>query len=192
MNRLILGGILCISTGACESSALAPIGREEDVQTDADLGRSIQRDHGAPLQTDSLVYHVETDGEWRSVNIPFRYRNDTGRTIYISNCHGGLNIGLEKRVANEWTLVYTPILLLCLSPPITIAPGEIVEHTASILGSPSDRDRAPVFESDDMEGEYRLVWSGLRHRDGKGSSGIGDGAGTLRSNPFLLVEPSND
>lgn len=192
MSRWIAGAALCLLAGACQDNPLAPLGLEEDILTDAALGRTIERDTDAPLQTDSLVYHLEGGGEWRSVTIPFRYRNDTGETISIVNCNGGLNIGLEKRVGDEWTHFYSPVLLGCLSPPITIAPDETVEYTAGIFGALPNRNLGPEFESADLDGEYRLVWGSLVHDYDDDKQGFGDDVGPLRSNSFLLVESSND
>lgn len=189
MNRLVLGGMVCLLASACQNNPLIQTGSEEDSLSVRALGRTIERDTGAPMQTDSLVYYMTEDGPWRSVTIPFRYRNDTGKTIYIVNCHGGLTIGMEKRIGDEWTWFYSPVVLDCLSPPITIAPGAIYEGTGSVGGALPGGNYAPEFGSAELDGEYRLVWSSLVHEYDDGKRGFGDTVGPLRSNPFLLVEP---
>lgn len=192
MNRVVLWSVLCMTAGACQSDPLASIGQDEEIGSDAALGRTIDRDTDAAVQTDSLVYHLTSQGAWRSVTIPFRYRNDTGKTISIVNCHGGLNISLEKRVADEWIHFYSPVLLSCLSRPIAIAPDAIYENEADISGALPNRNRGPEFKSAELDGEYRLVWGSLVHGYDEDTPGFGDDVGPLRSNSFLLVAPSSD
>jgi hypothetical protein len=177
-----------MAIGACESAPLTP--NPDHIQRDAALGRTIERDAGAAVQTDSLVYHFERQGDRYSVAIPFTYRNDTGRTISIVNCHGGLNIGLEKRIDGRWQAFYWPVLLMCLSQPITIARGATYASTARIAGALPGRNTVPDFASAELDGEYRLVWADLVHGYDSDRQDFGDRVGPLRSNPVLLVAPT--
>lgn len=186
MMRTVLVGGICLGLAACTAAPMAPLA--EEINADAALGRTIERDTSAPVQTDSLVYHLSGEAPWYQVAIPFRYRNDTGRTISIINCHGGLNVGLEKRVGDGWEMFYQPILLMCLSAPITIAPGVIFGDTAMIHGAIPGHNSAPEFGSGELDGEYRLVWSNLVH-DYNHQAVSGTPVGPLRSNSFLLVAP---
>lgn len=182
-------GIGCVALAACAGTPVDPL--EHDIVSDEALDRVIERDQEAPVQTDSLVYHVAGESPWYSVDIPFKYRNDTGRTISIVNCHGGLNIALEKRVGDAWVRFYQPILLMCLSAPITIAPGATFSSTAAIHGAIPGFNAGPEFGSTDLDGEYRLVWHNLVHDYDERKQGFGEPVGPLRSNPFLLVVPSD-
>lgn len=99
MRRFRIGALL-LAAAACAESPLAPL--DHDILSDEALGRTIHRDLSAPIQTDSLVHHLTwTGGVLFSTDIPFRYRNDTGRRISIVNCGGGLKVWLEKRVETE-------------------------------------------------------------------------------------------
>jgi hypothetical protein len=187
MTRSFQLALCCLAVAGCGNSLLAPL--EHDILSDAALDRTIERDTSAPVQTDSLVHHLTRQAPWYSVEIPFRYRNDTGRTISIVNCQGGLNIGLEKRVGAEWQTFYQPVLLMCLSPPIHIAPGETFARAARIMGAIPGHDAGPEFASSDLDGEYRLVWSNLVHDYRDTGQSFGQPVGPLRSNPFLLVAP---
>jgi hypothetical protein len=187
MRWIRFASVLALALGAC---ADPPLGSNPDlVQHDFALGRTIERDLRAPVQTDSLVYHLTKTAQMYSARIPFEYRNGTGDAIAIVNCHGGLNIGLEKRVAGTWQPFYWPILLECLSPPITIARGALYTNTASIYGALPGSNIFPAFATPDLNGEYRLVWSGLVHNYDDGKRNFGDPVGPLPSNPFLLVAP---
>jgi hypothetical protein len=188
MRHRVWLGVCCMAAAACTASVLGPL--EEGITRDSALGRTIDRDATAAVQTDSLVYHLTRHGDLAySVGIPFRYRNDTGRTISIVNCHGGLAIALEKRLGGEWQTFYRPVLLMCLSPPIQIQAGEIYGDTARIYGVLPGHNAGPEFASDDLDGEYRLVWSNLVHGYDPDGSGFGELVGPLASNPFLLVAP---
>lgn len=183
--RVGVGGLWVLLT-ACTSAPMAPL--SEAIHTDEALGRTIVRDTSAPVQTDSLVYHLVGEDPWYGVDIPFRYRNDTGKAISIINCHGGLNIGLEKRVGDDWETFYQPVLLMCLSPPMVIERGVIHGDTAAIHGALPGFNAGPEFGSSELDGEYRLVWGNLVHEyDHDAVSGTA--VGPLRSNPFLLVSP---
>lgn len=178
---------VCGGLAACAGNAVASL--DHEIDSDAALDRTIERDHTAPVQTDSLVHHFTEQAPWFSVDIPFRYRNDTGRTISIVNCQGGLNTALEKRVGNAWTMFYRPVLLMCLSPPIEIAPGEVFAGTAAVMGAIPGSNAGPEFASDSLDGEYRLVWDNLVHDYRDHGGDFGQPVGPLRSNPFLLVAP---
>lgn len=182
-------GVCCMLVSACTANGvLAPL--DHVILSDSALGRTIDRDTTAPVQTDSLVHHFTRHGETTfAVDIPFRYRNDTGRTISIVNCHGGLAITLEKRVDDVWETFYRPVLLMCLSPPIEIGAGEVFSETVAIYGVLPGSNAGPAFASDELDGEYRLMWSSLVHSYDADRSGFGDVVGPLASNPFLLVAP---
>jgi hypothetical protein len=190
MTRFGWFGVCCVAMAACTSAPLAPV--EQEIVRDEALGRVIERDTTSPVQTDSLVYHLTGEDPWYSVEIPFKYRNDTGRRIYIVNCHGGLNISLERRVGNVWEMFYQPVLLMCLSPPITMEPGAVYANAARIVGAVPGFNAGPTFASVDLEGEYRLVWDNLVHDYRDSGQGFGEPVGPFRSNPFLLVAPGGD
>jgi hypothetical protein len=178
--------LACLVVAACTAPPVAPL--DHDVHADSALGRTIERDASAPVQTDSLVYHLDdAGGDAYAVDIPFRYLNDTGRTVSIVNCRGGLAIMLEKRGPDGWTVFYRSALLMCLSPPIQIPAGAVYRDTARIYGVLPGRNAEPAFASDDLDGEYRLVWGNLVHGYDPDRPGFGDAIGPLRSNPFLLV-----
>jgi hypothetical protein len=182
---LTLGGLLAF--GCAGNGLLAPL---DGIGSDGALGRTIERDTTAPVQTDSLVQHLTRQGpQSYSVDIPFRFRNDTGKTISVVNCHGGLNMTLEKRIDGAWETFYQPELLMCLSPPIQIAPGQIYQDQFGIYGTVPGTNAWPQFASAELDGEYRLVWGNLVHDYDPNQSGFGSTVGPLRSNPFLLVAP---
>lgn len=183
MKRTLLFALCCITAVSCADDPLWP--GDGLIASDVALDRTIERDASAPMQTDSLVYHFTAESDRLfSVEIPFGYRNDTGKNISIPNCQSMLMIGLEKRTDERWESFYEPINLLCLSVPLRIRAGSVVSHTARILASLPGSNAAPEFASSELDGEYRLVW-----RIHGSTPSPESAVGPLHSNPFLLVAP---
>jgi hypothetical protein len=118
----------------------------------------------APLQTSDLTYQLRDDGRGGlTTGIPFTYHNDTGRTVYLVNCGGDVPPSLEKWVDSRWVAAWSPILLMCLSPPIVIAPGDDFEYTLAVYAARHGSNAFPQFEVAEPQGTYRLVWHAPRH-----------------------------
>jgi hypothetical protein len=193
-RKLQRGGVeswfvaMVLIASACRGGTAKPV--EPGEETQSALGRTIARDVKAPVQTERLVYELtQPDEGWFAVDVAFQYTNDTGRKISIVNCNGGLNTSLEKHVDGTWEQFYAPALLMCLSPPIHIAARASYEGTARVHGALPGRNAAPELASEDLDGEYRLVWGSLVHDYDENLPGFGEPVGPLRSNPFLLVDP---
>ena len=97
---------------------------------------------------------------WYTTRIPYSFANRTGSKVYLPNCNGGFSVRLEMQEAGEWVHMWSPILLLCLSPPIVIEPGEVYETTLHVtgclVGNCLPRLVLPPTESTPI----RIVWSG--------------------------------
>jgi len=122
---------------------------------------NIVRDTTALFQTDSLAYAlIHRDGTYNMV-VDATLTNRTSGPIYISNCAGATGIYLEKQTAAGWTIVRSPILPACLSPPIVIAIGATYTFNVNLAGGDSGSTRfAPQYRVTDLNGEYRLLWDG--------------------------------
>jgi hypothetical protein len=88
-------------------------------------------------------------------DIPYRTRNSTRDTLYLTGCLKPDPPRLEKRVDGEWVLAYREIRLLCWSPPWVLAPGEVRRDTARVEGFLPGQSAGPVFHTS-IEGTYRL------------------------------------
>ena len=191
MQRSVFRGcliVLALVSSSCRSGAVPPA--EPEAEPESTPARTIDRDTTAPVQTKALVYELTQPQEaWFAAEIPFEFTNDTGRTISIVNCSGGLATSLEKNVNGTWVQFYDPALLMCLSPPIHIPSGETFEGTAKIYGALPGQNASPEFGSADLDGEYRLVWGNLVQDYDEDAPGFGKPLDPLRSNPFALVDP---
>lgn len=146
------------------------------------------RDFGQPIQTDRLEYEVQHTDHGLKVEIPFTYKNETGKTVYVVNCHKQVPPALEKETDGAWVRAWTPTILLCLSAPIVIWPGATYSDTLRVLAAHPTSNAHPKFEVDKVEGSYRLVWHGLVHHYDENRQGFGEPLaleGRI-SNAFLL------
>lgn len=72
------------------------------------------------------------------------------------------SVVLEKVIDGKWKGVWSPILPLCLSPPITV-PGSGGTYRSSlwVFGGYPGTNTAPKFSISDIPGTYRAVWYGV-------------------------------
>lgn len=125
-----------------------------------DGGATAPEGHGdAPLQTDRLVYEMQRDSlDNLRVEIPFTYHNGTGKTVYLVNCNGSVPPSLQKLEEGQWVDAWSPVMLLCLSQPIQVAPDAVYEDTLRVFAAPQGSNAGPQLEVSGPDGTYRLVW----------------------------------
>jgi hypothetical protein len=150
MNRaalllLLIGPIV----GGCTASPLGPHGEGGGI--------------GKPITTDAQAYVLRSQGSALTADIAIRFENRAASAMYIVNCNGGLAPVLEKRVGDAWVPYWAPILSLCLSSPIVIAPGASIERVLSVWGALPGTNQAPQWASAEMAGTYRIVLQNVVH-----------------------------
>jgi hypothetical protein len=106
--------------------------------------------------------------------IPFSYTNTTGETVYVVNCNEFVPPMLEKQEGDMWVPAWGAAVPDCLDPPIVIQPGETYGDTLSIFSAHADRNMVPIFEVEDVEGIYRLVWPDVVYNYDMNRPGFGD------------------
>jgi len=111
-----------------------------------------------PIRTDTLEYELQPSGVGLTLDIPYVYTNRTGRTVYIENCQGGFAMWLDRKVGDGWRTAWSPTLLLCLSQPIVIEDGATFADTLHVWGALPGQNVGPAFDTDDLDGVYRIVW----------------------------------
>jgi len=126
----------------------------------------VTRDESAPIQTDRLHYVARRRYEGVEFSVPFTYTNRSADTVFLPNCRVesgvDLDMALQKRVRGQWHRVWGSGTLLCLSPPVVIAPGKTYTDTLEVFGGTPGKQVYPEFEVREVEGEYRLAWTQLR------------------------------
>ena len=131
---------------ASSSSAMPPSGSPADAPTDS------------LMQTASTDFTLRADGPIHRLDIPYRYRNTTGATVYLVNCNGDVSPALDRLEDDRWVRAWSPEMNGCLSPPVVIHPGALYSDTlrfaAGLDGNPSYNQMAWVGES----GVFRLNW----------------------------------
>jgi hypothetical protein len=122
------------------------------------VGPAIARDIGATFQTDSVGYTLRAGTSGYEGQIGVVFTNRTPGAVYIVNCGGATQLRLEKLVGGEWKYAWAPYIPLCLSPPITVAPGETYRTGIRVFGGYAGSKTYPQFEVGDIAGVYRAVW----------------------------------
>lgn len=116
----------------------------------------------ALLQTDRDEYVLVEDGTPLTTEIPYTFRNTTGRTVSLENCNGYIAPLLEQWDGDEWVVGWAPLENLCLSAPVEIAPGEVLHDTLHVAGFGYGANASPRFRTPNIEGTYRLAWHRAR------------------------------
>jgi hypothetical protein len=127
-------------------------------------------DGDVPIRTDRTLYIASTSlgGGWRT-QIIWTFTNPTDQLVSVANCLGSTFLKLQKWVGGEWIDAWSPIIPLCLSPPIQVAAGAIHTDTLDFFAAFPGTNAGPQLEVNDINGAYRLVWSPvLNYNDGSG------------------------
>lgn len=123
--------------------------------TDANLlSRSVD---GTMVATGEEQYTLQRSERALHGRIGFSIENSSGETISLLNCNGAYGVVLEKRVGRDWVGVWSPVLPGCLSEPIEIAPGGVLQDTLSRHAGVRGSNTYPHFSVDEVDGTYRLV-----------------------------------
>jgi hypothetical protein len=111
------------------------------------------------FQTDSAAYRLRTTSIGYEALIRVTYTNHSGGTAYFVNCNGGTGVALQKLIDGAWTSVWSPVLLMCLSQPIVVAPGATWSTAVHVFGGYPGTNTGPQFTITDIPGTYRLIWT---------------------------------
>jgi hypothetical protein len=113
------------------------------------------------FQTDSAAYRLRATSAGYEGVIRATYTNHSGGAAYFVNCNGGTGVELQKSIDGSWQTVWSPVLLMCLSQPITVAASASWSTAVHIFGGYPGTNYAPQFTVSDIPGTYRLVWTEL-------------------------------
>ncbi|MGH7567859.1 MAG: hypothetical protein ACREL9_02650 [Gemmatimonadales bacterium] len=137
---------------ACHSATVPSAG------THPELGAAFRRDTTPLFQTDSVIYTLRADSLGYSADIRVRFTNRTSDTTYFVNCDRAIQVSLEKLNDGQWRAVWSPLLPLCLSPPIVVPPGGRYDTRIDVFGGYSGGNSMPQFSVGEVAGVYRAVW----------------------------------
>ena len=150
-RSILIRCITLLLIGLLSGCASAPI-----VTTAAELAH-------ADFRTDSTSYTLAAGAVGYGGTISVTYTNHSRKTVYFVNCRGVTNVVLEKLVDGAWKLAWSPIELMCLSPPITVPPNGTWTTRVNISGAYRGRNSLPTFSIDTIPGRYRLEWGQAVH-----------------------------
>lgn len=128
--------------------------RVTEVDTTIDDGAA------APIQTDRAAYPVDRrPGGVVDITVVVRYQNATRGPVYLPTCRSVHPPVLEKRIGSAWVTAYSPVVPLCLGPPVVVQPGQAYAYTYHVVAFPHGGNTYPQFEVDKVPGTYRAVWA---------------------------------
>ena len=112
-----------------------------------------------PIQTQSSTYELRTEGDMLRTEIPYTFTNRTGGQVYLVNCRGSFGVRLERLTESGWQTAWSPIMQMCLGPPIVIGQGSTFNHTLHVEAGIPGANIEPKFDFDDPSGTHRIVWT---------------------------------
>ncbi len=120
-----------------------------------------------PIQTLGSVFVATRRASSWEVEIPYRYTNQFGYTLYLANCNGHFGHVLERWEAGEWVARWHQVLPACASAPIVLPDHATFDHTLHMVVGMRGSSLRPRLDVDDPSGIYRIVWvSALSEYDG--------------------------
>jgi hypothetical protein len=120
------------------------------------------------LRTDREAYDVRMEGGVRAVDFELTYENPLDAAVAVESCHSPRRPLLEKQVGNEWVYAFSPVELMCITPPLIIGARATYRFRYAVRIDDWDLARWPGS----IDGTYRLVW-GVARRDGRSDSATG-------------------
>ena len=146
---------------ALAAVSLAACGTPRPPQAGAEQGIAASPPQATALRTDAGEYTLRRREPMWETHIPVTFRNPLPDTVYMVNCQQELGMTLEKKTAQGWSPFWEPVLMLCLSPPVRIAPGATYADTLWLAGAMPGANTVPAFASRDLDGVYRLRWDNV-------------------------------
>lgn len=93
-----------------------------------------------------------------SGTISYELTNLSERTISIPNCNGTYQLILERLSGDRWVEAMSGAMMMgCISPPIVVAPGEVLTDSMLLVAGQPGTTTYPQFVSAPDGGHYRLA-----------------------------------
>jgi hypothetical protein len=116
----------------------------------------------ADLRTDRTEYTLSERGNVLQVSIGIVFTNGTSAPVFAHGCNQPDPPSLQRSEGGRWVTVYSPIVELCLSSPVRLAPGATYERTYTLSGGLPGTNVAPTFYVPRGTATYRLRWDAVR------------------------------
>lgn len=110
----------------------------------------------APVAVDSNLYVLTQTSHGWETTIGFTFTNVSDREIEIENCQGAYFVNLEAQVNGAWETAWSPVIPLCLSAPIVLAPGATHEKDLLVTAGEPGSNTYPQFEIEDLNRPFRI------------------------------------
>lgn len=177
-RRIVATGWL--SLAGCSGPAPAPPSDESAERPPIALERT------EPFRTNRREYRFVLESDVVTGKVEYRYTNHSARAVHFANCGGSIALHLERKDPDGWRSVWTPMVPACLSPPVTVRPGEVLEGAVPVRAGTPGSEVAPTFPVDRPAATYRLVGSGMSDDLDRYPRGPDRPLDERVSNPFVI------
>lgn len=120
------------------------------------------------LRTDRPAYSARQEGGVTAIDFELAYTNHLRVPVAVPSCHTPMRPILEKRVDGVWVYAFSPVELMCITPPLVIAPGATYTLRYPLRADRYSLERWPGAAQDGVAGTYRFVWFVATHERGTG------------------------
>lgn len=126
----------------------------------------------ALFQTDSATYTFVTSAVATEGRILTTLTNRSGRAMYFLNCSGRTSVSIQRLDGTQWTHFWSPVQLLCFSPPIIVQNGGTQAFDIRVFAGNAGSNVFPKFERPLGTGVYRVIWNEVYFNDQDRQNGL--------------------
>jgi hypothetical protein len=113
------------------------------------------------VTTDRSAYRLEEGPYGPETRIVTTFRAPADRPVYLENCNGAINVGLQRLEGSEWVYAWSVEMNACLSEAIVMQPGESRTETIVVASGVDAVVSSRRTETKVGAGTYRVIWLGV-------------------------------
>lgn len=113
------------------------------------------------VRTDREKYEMRDGPFGPEAAIVTTFRAPRERNVWVVNCNGAINVGLQRLDGSRWVDAWAPEMNACFSTSIELAAGEERTYAITIVSRADAPDPSQRTEQRIESGTYRVVWYGV-------------------------------
>ena len=133
---------------------------------------------GSELEINEGDYSIITSGtqhnasivgekqRWVQIDIPSVFTNNQNVPVFFTGCRPPNTPLIQRKTGRDWDIVFWPVYNLCLSPAVSVLPGESIALPSSMVACFLSQKCGPEFRGP-VNGVYRLIQNIYYDPEGK-------------------------